>query len=298
MTSLMHDFPSENADGFVGLRYYAPPTDLADYVGTAYLFTAIREQVSDITRADMGQVRFMLSGGPGDYQFATGAVAATPDICLIGPTSGATRFCVAGPVQVFGFSLLPLGWQAFIDHDASNCADGIADLAQRRPDMVPLFHDLRRLNDPQAALDLLWDRLRQMKKAEVSCVDRHFVEAADAWLADERSPRVELLLAQTGLSSRQAARLANRLYGAPPKYLARKYRALRCAAQIAIDHRSWQEMCGDGTFYDQSHLIREIKHFIGITPTQLRTEPTLVHRLSLPQRRSLPKPVSEISLIS
>jgi len=294
---MRHDFPAANIDGLVGLRYYPPPDDLSDRLSSAYLFTAERRQVSDITRADMAQLRFMLSGGPGDYHFSSGGVVPTADICLMGPTLGATRFVVAGPVQVLGIALLPLGWQALIGADASELADRAVNMATVNASFDRMLDHFRAIDDPDSAVAWMWTQLRTLL-APVPTHDRQFVEATDNWLADDPSPRVEALLDATGLSARQAARLANRLYGAPPKYLARKYRALRCAAQIAVDHRGWQDLCQDGTFYDQSHLIREIKHFIGITPNQLRSEPTLVHRLSLPQRRGLEGRVSPISTIS
>jgi methylphosphotriester-DNA--protein-cysteine methyltransferase len=98
----------------------------------------------------------------------------------------------------------------------------------------------------------------------------------------------------TPLSGRQIARLAKRLYGAPPKFLARKFRALRCAAQIAIDKRPWTELCENG-FYDQSHFIREIKQFLGLTPMQLMADASTVARLTV-QRRNMA--LAELNRIS
>jgi AraC-like DNA-binding protein len=123
------------------------------------------------------------------------------------------------------------------------------------------------------------------------------LSAIDAWLMDEGSPRIETLAEATGLSPRQLARLANRYYGAPPKLLARKYRALRCSARIALDGESWQQLCEEGGFYDQSHFIREIKHFIGLTPHQLQTEPSAVAQLTL-LRRSLGGDVATLNRLS
>ncbi len=45
-------------------------------------------------------------------------------------------------------------------------------------------------------------------------------------------------------------------------------------------------LIGDG-FYDQSHLIREMKQFTGLTPKQLRTEPTQLAKLTITQRLAL-----------
>jgi len=40
-------------------------------------------------------------------------------------------------------------------------------------------------------------------------------------------------------------------------------------------------------FYDQSHLIREVKHFTGFTPGQIQAEPTILAQLTIAQRYAL-----------
>lgn len=292
---MRHRFPDQDPPGLIDLAYFPPPEPLIDYFGPAYLFTADREKVGDVTRADFPQLRFMLAG-TGDYHFHDGSVVPTPECCLLGATMGATRFVVDGPMQVVGISILPLGWAALGLGDASALSDSPCDmLSAFTPDAADLFAQLCRIENPVEAMDLVWvflaDRLRPVPAATEA-----FINACDAWLADERSPRVDALPELTGLSSRQVARLTNRLFGAPPKYLARKFRALRCAAELVLDQRDWTEMV-EGAFYDQSHFIREIKHFVGLTPNQLRTEPTIVARLTL-QRRAMKGKVAEINRIT
>jgi AraC-like DNA-binding protein len=113
-----------------------------------------------------------------------------------------------------------------------------------------------------------------------------FARQIDAWLADSPSPDLEALIAATGLSQRQVERRCNMLYGAPPKVLARKYRALRAASALASGTASLDGLLVDG-FYDQSHLIREMKRFTGMTPRQMRHEPTLLAQLTISQRQAL-----------
>jgi methylphosphotriester-DNA--protein-cysteine methyltransferase len=48
----------------------------------------------------------------------------------------------------------------------------------------------------------------------------------------------------TGLSRRQIERLCKQTYGAPPKFLVRKYRALRTANAIANGNEDWQSLVG------------------------------------------------------
>ncbi|WP_241241849.1 helix-turn-helix domain-containing protein [Sphingobium algorifonticola] len=270
---------------------------MRNYFGALYRFTTALPHYEDVTRADAGQLRFMLAGR-GHYRFHDGHCMATPDVCLLGPTMGSTSFTLDTPADVWGISLLPLGWVAIDGGDVSRMADRLCDMTLEQGAAYAALLDQLRASaaDTAASATGIWAfleaRLRPVPPAMVS-----FVAAVDAWLANEGSPRVSDLVAATGLSDRQVARLTNRLYGGPPKLLARKYRALRCAVKIAIDHTPWQDLCDAATFYDQSHFIREIKHFVGLTPHQLMTDPTEVARLTL-QRRDMGIAMAEINRIS
>lgn len=275
-------------DGSVGparLVYHAPPEHLRAYFGTCYIFTQTTDRYSDTTRADFAQLRFMVRGA-GQYHFQGGAVVTTPDACLVGPTSGATRIELEGESHVVGISMLPSGWISLVGLDASQTTDGLLDLTSACDGIFSeMLAHLRTLEDDAAIASSCWNFLSRLVKPLPEQTWR-MLEAVDSWLMGEGSPKIETLAEKTGLSPRQLARMTNRYYGCPPKLLARKYRALRCSARIALDHDSWQELCEDGSFYDQSHFIREIKHFIGLTPHQLHSEPTAVAQLTL-LRRSL-----------
>lgn len=282
------------AQGPVRLRYFSLPEQLNAYFGSLYIFVETAGHYSDVTRADGPQLRFMLDGG-GHYHFHDGTTAPTPEICLLGPTLGATRFELDGPTRVVGISMLPAGWIALHGGEASSLTDRVQDMGQL-PGYRDLLEKLRATDDIEEMAAQCWSFLAERLVALPESTWR-LLEAVDGWLMGEGSPRIETLADITGLSPRQLARLTNKYYGCPPKLLARKYRALRCSARIALDHESWQALCDDGRFYDQSHFIREIKHFIGLTPHQLQTEPTAVAQLTL-LRRSLGGDVAVINRFS
>jgi AraC-like DNA-binding protein len=213
---------------------------------------------------------------------------------------GATRFQLNRPSRVLGISLLPAGWITLMGEDASQFADRLVDPVAHLGLQRPLLLDrLRAMEDADAMVDLVWSHFaaRIAQAPPLPPATWTLLEAIDSWLVGEGSPRIEILVEATGLSARQLARLTNRYYGAPPKLLARKYRALRCSARIALDRENWQSLCEDGRFYDQSHLIREIKHFIGLTPHQLLTEPSAVAQLTL-LRRTLGGDVAVLNRLS
>ncbi len=292
---MRHRFSVADAANMVALSYFVPPADLAEYFGAMYLFTADQPRVADHTRADFAQIRFMLTG-EGSYLFSDGRTASTPECCLLGPTSMATHFDVRGPMQVFGLTVLPLGWAALRAGEADAAADNAFDLAEHLGcAWKEMLHLLRSIEDAQRGAEIVWTFIRTQLHP-VTDTERRFVEETDRWLTDEQSPRVEALQEATGLSARQLARWCNKLYGAPPKYLARKYRALRCAQTLAREELDWNEISGDA-FYDQSHFIRELKHFTGLTPTELRERASIVIRLSM-NRADIKGEMSRLSRIS
>lgn len=293
---MQHAYPNKDPDGFVGLRYWAPPEELRNYFGSIYLFTANLPAYHDVTRADMPQMRFMMCGG-GYYKFQTDVCMDTPQVCMLGPTMGATEFFLDSRASVFGVSVLPLGWAALGNESADLWTDRLYDMAQMHgPQFQSMLEILRNEKDPDAAVSQIWPFLAA-QLTPVSRETEDMVIAIDHWLRESASPQIEDLVAATGLSARQIARHTNRLYGASPKLLSRKYRALRCAGQIVIDRKTWRELCDEGTFYDQPHFIREIKQFFGLTPHQLLNDPTEVARLTV-QRRAMTGLLAELNRIS
>jgi len=292
---MRHRFSVADTANMVALSYFVPPADLTDHFGAMYLFTADQPRVADHTRADFAQIRFMLAGS-GVYHFSEGRIVETPEACLLGPTSMATHFDAAGPMQVVGVTVLPLGWASLRIGEADAIADDALDLHARfGPHWGEMVQTLRSIDEPERASGVFWAFIRGQCHP-VSPTEQRFVTETDLWLANEQSPRVEVLQEKTGLSARQLARWCNRLYGAPPKYLARKYRALRCAQMITRGELDWSGISGDA-FYDQSHFIREMKHFTGLTPTELRERASIVTRLSM-KRAELHEGIARLSRIS
>lgn len=266
-----------------GLRYHAPPPDLRAFISSYYIFHANMPQMSDLVRADMAQLRFMVAGA-GDYRFADGRRLAAPEVSLLGPTTAATRFETSGRVLVVGLGLLPAGWAALVRADASLFADAVIDGVDIFGGALEDMLDAMRFDRRPARLI---ERLNHAMRGLVAGCDEPpiwFTGLTDNWLTGDPSPSIDRLVREAGVSSRQVERLARRIYGAPPKLLARKYRALRAASHLAAADLGWAEAAGDA-FYDQSHFIRELKRFTGHTPLQFQRAPSPVTRLTFARRQ-------------
>lgn len=263
----------------ISLEYAAPAPELRDYLSVFYEFRADVPLFEDMERADLAQIRFMLEG-EGELTFADGYTQKVPPILIIGPTTGMTRAVGKGPVRLFGAGLLPAGWGALMGIEASTMVNRLVDATE-------IFgKGLHQVAERMRATTTL-DELVEIGNALAKDLAKHaderpfaFTRIVDNWLASDFSPDVEDLVIASGLSRRQVERNCKRLYGAPPKVLARKYRALKAAIHLAKGEADLHDLVVEG-FYDQSHFIREIKHFTGVTPKRIRDDLPTLARLTL-----------------
>jgi len=256
------------------ITYAAPTPQFSDLVSAYYLIETEAAKVELVEVANLAQLRFMLRG-TASVQPLGGMKTDLADISLIGPRNRAACLEMDGPLRIFGFGLRPQGWLAAAKLPASNFADQAGD--GRVHACGPIALAFARLNEAKTFRDMV--RIAEKYLAIVaSTADTpplSVISAIQSWLLNSPNPRIADLLVQSGLSEAQAQRQCKALFGAPPKLLARKYRALRMAKQIAQDPCDWQSEA-DSVFYDQSHCIRELRHFIGLTPSAIRSRARLL----------------------
>lgn len=222
--------------------------------------------------------------GSSTYLFADGVARAAPVVALVGPTSAAFRVVVSADLPLAAVGLLPAGWIALVGAPAAECADRVLDAADVWGD---------------AAVDRLLSRLgalpfdgRHAAAVEAFCGERtlapparraEHATAIDRWLEGSVSLSVDDLAGRLDLCRRQVQRATLDVYGAGPKTLAMKYRALRAAATIALrDGPGGAEMAAP--YNDQSHMIRDFHRFVGWTPGTLRRDPLLAARATIAGR--------------
>lgn len=252
----------------IKLEYLPPPAELSAFVSAFYLFETDDAHFEDLERADIAQFRVVFKG-EGEIIFGDGHRESFFPVTLMGPRTKASRVVVRGPARVFGGGLLPAGWAAFTGLPADKHVNSMIDARTILGDVVletaAQMAQMDRLEDMVALM-----RSRSQRFSEgVASVPHWFVRSVDQWLEASLSPELKDLEEATNLSRRQIERLARQLYGSPPKLLVRKYRALRTANAIARGEGDWQDFIDQG-FYDQSHCIREMKEFVGITPSAIR----------------------------
>jgi len=269
----------------IRLDYRVPSPDIAEHVTLFYDFFADVPLFEDMERADYAQLRFRLSAGFAAYYFPKGEVVVGPIHC-VGPTSGATRVRAEGPVKLFGVGVTPAGWAAMLGGNASDMLDSAMDIeGPLRARMEVAMAAIAATTNMDERV-LIFEALIRELTCNANKESVSFARQVDSWLERSTSPDIDDLIDATGLSRRQIERKCNALYGAPPKLLARKYRALRAAVSMRCGEISFDDAVGQG-FYDQSHLIREVKQFTGLTPKQIRDRPTALAEITVQQRLAM-----------
>jgi AraC-like DNA-binding protein len=260
------------------LEFQYPGPEAASFVTLFYLFRSDDPVIEGVERADVGQIRFMLRGS-GVLTFPGGAIEPALPAMIHGPGTGAARYRVEGPFHCFGAAMRPIGWGSLIAMPAHACADRVIDATRVfGPAAADLLTALRAC-DSLASMVALVEPFLLAQARPVPAEHVRLCEAVRRWLVQADDPRVPALFDAIPLSSRQVVRLVNHYFGAPPKLLERKFRALRAAAALAAGAEP--RAVAEG-FYDQSHMIREIRHFTGHTPGTLaaRMDPVLAAALS------------------
>ena len=270
------------------LTYHSPAPELADLIGSYYELTT-RADVVGTMRAEGPNFRCLLRGSARavvDGRITTGTA---PGLYILGPTTAAYHIEMTAGTVIFGAGLTPEGWRTAMGESAAALADRLLPYADFYPDEAAL------ITGAMAEARSTRARVATANRVVAATVSTRaltpsaqgFVAATLAWLDQDAVDDIDALTEATGLSLRQVERLSKEWFGAGPKMLQRKYRALRTCDRLARDPAARWSDVADPSYTDQSHMIREFRRFIGCTPGQFASEEYAIVRETLSGRRGL-----------
>jgi AraC-like DNA-binding protein len=169
----------------------------------------------------------------------------------------------------FNIPVYPMGWQRLLGAQASRFANHIRPLADiLGRDGEKLYRAVMAADGLEArvaAADAFFlDRLARSPRTSVS----DLIAAVSLALADPECATVSELARRTGVTQPKLARLARNHFGFSPKKLIRRERFLRMLHSMqGMSVGEWPHFL-DPQYTDQSHMIRDFKHFINISPTR------------------------------
>jgi len=204
---------------------------------------------------------------------------------LFGPHSRAMSITVEGPFRVIGVSFRPGAEHALGGLLPAVTKDRIVD--------YDAFVGHGRLGDRMdaGASDQTW--ALEMEEIVRAMIARYALSepdpvtrAFDAHAFTAPQTPVAEFARNYGIEQKRLERIVKRDFGLTPKQVLRRARALDMGSQLlgvaAPDEAEELEL----RYFDQSHQIRELSHFFGMTPQQLASGADPLLRITLEGRQA------------
>lgn len=279
----------EEKRGASGAINAAPCADLSGYVGRHFAMVVDQpagESITNVLVNDAAFVRILTRGAweteaePGCWRPCAGAF-------LFGAQSRPMRIRVTGPAAVIGFSIRPGAWPTLFDCPASAFADTLTPIDMLWPEAGAALEAAAGAINPTAPIfdgieTIIRDRLatRGGRPLDEAMVALEHIARTDP------SRHVSDISRELGISSKQLQRRALQCFGHTPKMVLRRSRFLDVAAALRGIAMPGEKELSALRYYDQSHVNREFRRFIGMTPAQFERTPTPILTLGIQVRQS------------
>lgn len=274
--------------GGLPISINAPAGDaLAPFVGR--FFVTIIDQpatntVEDILLNETGMVRVLVRGRWSGWQDERWE--DRHDAVLFGAQARPQRVRCTGPMACAGFSIRPGGWFGIEEQAADAMADRFAQITGDWG--AALTHAASDIDDHEGTIE----RLRAVVAARVAALGA----APDPMMEGfERLARIDPIRPVAAIADALEVSLPRlerhvpRYFGHRPKVVLRRSRFLDMAAVLRGMAIPSADALAAMRFYDQSHLIREFRHFTGMTPKQFEhaATPLMTPGIEVRQQRRL-----------
>lgn len=253
-------------------RNYAPPPDLAPFVRNSFVFRANLPAdyiVLDQLVSESAMIRLILKG---DWwaRYDEGAWRKKGPAILFGPNSRGFSVRSHGPFVVVGVALRASGWAGLFEAKADSFTDDMFALDDIWGDCARALCDDLLTGSPDDASVIA--AIENCVRKRLATLNNYAVDPAMAQFEkiarDDSTMRVADAAEELGLSGRALERRCAATFGMSPKAILRRSRFLDMATAVRGISDPGAEERAALRFSDQSHLNREFRHFIGLTPGQ------------------------------
>lgn len=253
---------------------------------TAYYASEINSQapITDYSVPEWGGIRIVTAGGLRVSEAGGEDIHITAPY-VQGPSSRTFKFTISA-CQMVGIGLSPEGFARFWpDLDVSTLANASIPLEQLMGEgAAALVGDIAKAATPVdafAVIDAVFSGL--LDRARATKADS-LVSELHTLLNDPDVSRIEDIADRLKITNRAVSTLCKRRFGFAPKLLLRRQRFLRMLEMLhARPYGEWPHFV-DPQYSDQSHMIREFRYFMGLSPGQYLALPRLVQQMSASHR--------------
>lgn len=256
-------------------KMIAPPADTAALVHTFYTIETGEGRVEEAIPAYSAQLLVMVRGQV-RFTFADGTTGTSSTVFINTPQMRSSRAELEGPVLQIGASLTHTAWQRLANLPADEVHDRLlpAEAVLRADQIAAIEAAAAACREGRIAPEALCPLLTEVIAAGPHSLRPDHVAVVEAilrWLASGFDPALADLYAGLDISQRQVQRICRRFFGVPPAQVLKRFRALRAAmllSQPGISREVHDQLMA--TFFDQAHLIRDIRRYAGRTPSQFQ----------------------------
>jgi AraC-like DNA-binding protein len=270
------------------IEWIAVPEDLRKVAHAFYVSRLAQGSVTDTVPAYSAQLLVHVEGASA-LRFSDASRGIARDIAFNAPMLECAELTTEGPALILGVSLTALGWaglsglpvDGFSDRTVAGAAIFVPEAMARLEAALAAVRAAHPRDDRSlsALTDAVAAELRHLPHGP--CAEhREVIAALEHWLGASPDPFVAELFDKAPWSQRHIQRLCRRYYGVPPSQLLKRQRAIRAALVLANADIS-EEMRSEVllSYFDQPHLIRDMRRFTGKTPAALVKNGRVVNTL-------------------
>lgn len=254
--------PSGEVSPVDAYQEHAPPTSLASYVECFWS----RAGAPGAERSRRSHR--VLPDGCADIVVAFDPETSDPAAAAVGTMTRPIVFTDTTNLGYVGVRFRPGVAGAIFGLPASELTDQRPDLADVWPEAGALIEGLAGASDTATRVKLLSAEIARRLLAARTLPPPAVVAAASRITASRGSVTIRSLANELGVSRQHLARSFAHYVGLSPKLLARIVRA-RGVVEIARSATDvdWVSMALDAGYYDQSHLIADVRELTGLAPS-------------------------------
>ncbi len=220
------------------------------------------------------------SQGETTLQFPDGSTSLSrPGECyFIAPTTMASKTIIRGPVHLVGLGFSEMGWAELTRLPVDKVKNTTVPAEDVFGPSVTEFAQISlqqyaagEINSKDIAL-----RMRAFIEPKFSPLEERFkrvIQTTRAWATNSLMPDIDVLYDALPYSERQIQRIVKRYFGQPPSQVARRLRAAFVASVTSHQQTTAEVDAAIGeTYFDQSHMIRDVKASTGRSPSKIGKE--------------------------
>jgi len=253
-----------------------PGERLRPYVRCYYFFESDSDVELDDTVFPGGHLEIVFNLGEGIWRSAAdNGWLTTPPVELWGKLTQPLAIRSVGINRMLGIKFYAHSAAFFFNEELSGFNDRIADLRDLLGRPVRTLHEqLKEESDLGRRVQLLENFLlarlaeKEKRAANITMVGTIIREMQQN--ADPNSIRA--IAGRYNISSRYLSRLFLQYTGVTPKLYDKIHRFQQSLRLITENRYSLTSIAYDCGYFDQSHFIRDFKHFAGITPSSYLPE--------------------------